>query len=145
VALSEASIEIARRAEDVFPWLLDVEKRLQWVDGLVSSEPLDGERPRHGNRYREVLEQHGLRTPVETTIHVLDPPRELSLRVRAHGLAATTHTRLEEADGRTRVTSSLETDATGLAGRMIGIVVARQAQGSLERSLARLKQLVEAG
>jgi hypothetical protein len=144
VAVSKASIRISRRAAEVFPWLLDVEKRLQWVDGLASSEPLDGPEPRAGSRFREVLERRGVRTPVETTIDVLEPPRELSLRVRARGLAATTHTRLEEDDGGTRVTSSLETHATGLAGRFVGGVVARHAQGSLERSLARLKELVEA-
>ena len=49
MARSEASIEIARSAEDVFPWLLDADKRLRWVAGLVGSEPLgDG-------RYRETI------------------------------------------------------------------------------------------
>jgi uncharacterized protein YndB with AHSA1/START domain len=145
MALSEASVEIARPAADVFPWLLDVDKRLQWVDGLVSSEPLDGPEPRTGSRYREVLSQYGVRTTVETTIQRLEPPRDLSLRVRTRGLDATTHTRLEERDGATHVVSSLETRASGLAGRVVGSVAARGAQGSLERSLATLKRLVEAG
>ena len=50
---------------------------------------------------------------------------------------------LEERDGRTRVASTLQTSGGGMTGRMLGSVVARQAQGSLERSLQRLKQLVE--
>lgn len=143
MARSEATVDIARPAADVFPWLLDVEKRLRWVDGLVSSEPLDGPEPEAGSRYREVLSQHGVRTSVETTIERLEPPRELALRVRARGLDATTRTRLEELDSATRVIASLETRGSGLAGRLVGGVVARQAQGSLERSLARLKQLLE--
>ena len=40
MARSEASIEIARPAGEVFPWLVDSDKRLQWVSGLVASEPL---------------------------------------------------------------------------------------------------------
>ena len=44
---------------------------------------------------------------------------------------------------RRRECAWLETSGGGMTGRMLGTVVARQAQGSLESSLAKLKQLVE--
>ena len=134
---------IDRPAADIFPWLLDVDKHLRWVEGLTSSEPLEPGEPRLGSRFREGIAQHGLSTTVETTIDELDPPRSLALQVAGRGFKARTTTRLEEQDGHTRVVSILETKVAGLAGRVVGGVVSRQAQGSLERSLQKLKQLVE--
>lgn len=145
VPRSEASVEIDRPAAEVFGWLLDRERRLRWVDGLEASESLDAGDPAVGSRFRETLSQHGLNATVETTIAELDPPRRITLVVDARGLHARTETTLAEAGGRTRVVSALDATARGMAGRLVAGVVARQAQGSLERSLARLKALVEAG
>lgn len=145
MARSEASIEIERPAATVFPWLLDVERRLRWVDGLEASVPIDAGEVRVGSRFRETLAQAGVRTTVETRVDTLEPPSRIALVVTTRGLTVRTHTTLEERDGRTRVASTLETSGGGMAGRMLGAVVARQAQGSLERSLAELKLLVESG
>ena len=130
----------------MFPRLVEADARLRWVDGLASSEPLDGSAIRVGSRFRERLEQHGLSTTVETTVDELDAPRSLALRVAGKGFTARTETRLDERDGRTTVTSAIETKPRGgLAGKVVGAVVTRQAQGSLERSLEALKRLVEQG
>lgn len=136
---------IERPAAEIFPWLLDVERRLRWVEGLTSSEALDPGEPRVGSRFRESVSQHGLSTTVETTIDELQPPRSLALRVQGRGFKARTTTRLDDQGDRTLVVSALETKVGGLAGRVVGGVVSRQAQGSLERSLQRLKELVESG
>lgn len=138
-----ASVVIDRPATAVFPHLVDRDARLRWVEGLTSSEPLDGSETRLGSRFRERIEQHGLATTVETTVDELDPPRGLALRVTGKGFSARTRTNLEERDGRTTVRSEIETTVSGLAGRVVGGMVARQAQGSLERSLQALKRLVE--
>lgn len=142
---NEASIEIGLPAAEVFPWLLERERRLQWVEGLEASEPLDGDETRPGSRFRETIAQHGLRTTVETRVEALEPLRRLVLAVDGRGFDVRTETRLEERDGRTLVVSAIETKVGGLKGRMVGGVVARQAQGSLERSLAKLKHQVESG
>jgi carbon monoxide dehydrogenase subunit G len=143
VPRNEASVDIERPAEAIFPWLLERDKRLQWVEGLESSDPLDGPEPRAGSRFRETIAQHGLRTTVETRIAEIDPPRRLTLAVDGRRFEVRTETRLEERDGRTRVVSSIDTKVRGLGGRVAGAVVSSQAQGSLERSLATLKRLVE--
>ena len=113
------------------------------MDGLEASEALVPGDVRVGSRFRETLAQSGLRTTVETTVDALDPPREIALLVSTRGLKIRTHTRLAERDGRTRVDATLETSSSGMAARMLGQVVARQAQGSLDRSLDSLKRLVE--
>ena len=134
---SRASIEIARPAADVFPWLLEPEKRVLWVSGLVSSEPL-GE-----GGYREVVEQAGLHVVVTATVERADEPHALDVRMRGRGVTARAESRLEERDGITQLTSSLDLRLGGLA-RLAGGVASRQTQRSLEQSLARLKALLEA-
>ncbi len=137
MARNEASIEIDRPAAEVFLWLVDPEKRLQWVSGLRSSEPIDG------TSYREVMEEHGQR--FEGTARVLrqDPPHELDVEMTGRSFTARAESRLTERNGRTRLTSSFDLKLGGLA-RFAGAIVGRQAQRSLERSLARLKELLEA-
>lgn len=140
---NEASVAIDRPPAAVFPWLLEVDRRLRWVEGLTSSQALDQGEPGVGSRFRETVSQHGISITVETTIDELEPPRSLALRVEGRGFEARTTTRLEEHEGGTRVVSVLETKVGGIAGRVVGGVVSRQAQGSLERSLETLKQCVE--
>ena len=139
----QASVEIERPPSEVFPWLVETDKRLRWVDGLESSEPLDGGEPRSGSRFREVLAQAGVRLTVETTIDHFDPPRGFSLRVRGRGVDATSETRVEATGAGSRVVSTIVTEVGGLKGRLVGGMVARQTQTSLERSFATLKNIVE--
>ena len=137
MARSEASIEIRRPAADVFPWLLEPEKRLQWVSGLVSSEPAGSE------RYREVVDQHGLRLEGTSTVVRNEPPHALDVDMAGRGFTARAESRLEERDGATHLTSSLDVQLSGLL-RFAGAAVARGAERSLEASLRRLKELLEA-
>jgi uncharacterized protein YndB with AHSA1/START domain len=136
MARTEATIEIDRPREQVFPWLVDPEKRLRWVRGLVASEPIgDG-------RYREVMEAGGRRVEVTSTVERLDEPHAVDVAMRGSGVTARAESRLVERDGGTRVTSSLELQLGGLL-RFASGIAARQAQHSLEQSLERLKRLVE--
>ncbi len=134
---SEARVEIAAPAAEIFPWLVDSSRRLQWVDGLVASEELgDG-------RYRETLEAAGRRVDVTSEIVAREEPRSLEVRSAGAGVTALIAHRLEEREGATTVTSSLELKLSGLL-RFAGGLAAAQAQRSLQASLARLKELLQA-
>ncbi|HWH04809.1 MAG TPA: SRPBCC family protein [Gaiellaceae bacterium] len=137
MARAEASIEIERPAAVVFPWLVEPGLRLRWVDGLVASEP-DGD-----GRYRETMAAGGRSVDVTSTVSRLDEPHAVDVDMSGRGVTARAESRLEERDGRTRVTSSLDLQLGGLL-RFAAGAAAHQAQRSLERSLARLKELVEA-
>ncbi len=137
MAHSEATIQIDRDRAQIFPWLVEPEKRLRWVRGLAASEPIgDG-------RYREVMEAGGRRVEVTSTVERLDEPHAVDVAMRGSGVTARAESRLAEHDGGTRVTSSLDLQLGGLL-RFASGIAARQAQHSLEQSLARLKELVEA-
>ncbi len=140
---NEHSVEIARPASDVFPWLVDADKRVRWVDGLEASEQLDPGEPGVGTRFRETMAVPGYRLTVEVTIERLEPAREVAIHTTGRGFEARAVNRTEERDGGTRLTATLETDVKGLAGRVVGGIVGRQAQRSLEQSLATLKRLLE--
>jgi carbon monoxide dehydrogenase subunit G len=134
---SAATVKIARPAAEVFPWLLDPDRRLQWVSGLVSSEQT-GE-----GTYREVVQEHGQRLEATATVIRHEPPRALEIELRGRGFTARAVSQLRETDGGTTLSSSLDVQLGGL-GRFAGGLVGRQTQRSLERSLARLKELLEA-
>lgn len=136
MARSEATVEIARTPEDVFPWLLDAEKRLRWVDGLVGSEPF-GE-----GCFRETMVQAGRRVDVTSSVLAAEEPHRLEVRSEGRGVTAHLEHRLEPSGGGTRLTSSVELKLGGLL-RFAGGVAAAQAQRSLERSLAQLKTRLE--
>ena len=136
--VNRAEIEIARPPEAVFPWLVEPEKRLQWVQGLESSEA-DGD-----GRYREVFATQGMRTDVEVEVRRLEPPTLVEIALSAKAFTATGRNEAAPVDGGTRVTSTLEAEYKGFVAKAAAPMITRQAQASLERSLARLKELVEA-
>ena len=135
---NEASVEIEAPPEQVFPWLAEPERRLQWVHGLEVSE-----RTEEG-RFREVVGDHGIRTEVDVATTVSDPPARLEARMRGRGLEASVRNRLEPTASGTRLNVTVESEYRGLLARVAAPLVTRHAQSALERSLERLKQLVEA-
>jgi carbon monoxide dehydrogenase subunit G len=134
---NEAEVELAAPAEEVFPLIAEPEGRLRWIDGLVEAEATGP------GSFREVIEQHGLR--VETRVRTLrsEPPHLVEAAVSGRGIEATVLNVLEPTGGGTRLTVSVETRYRGLAGRLAAPLIGRQAQASLERSLARLQALLE--
>lgn len=134
---THAAVEIARPPETVFPWLVEPELRLQWVDGLERSDRTgDG-------TYHEVFQQAGIHTHVDVEVRRLEPPRTIELHVTSRHFDATAHTEVAPAGHGTRVESTIDADYKGFMLRAAAPVITRQAQASLERSLAKLKELVE--
>ena len=142
---AQHSVDIARPPADVFPWLVDAEKRVQWVDGLEASDQLDAGEPRVGTRFRETLSVPGQRLSVDVTIERLEPPRGVAIRTTGRGFEGRAVNTVAERDGGSRVTATLETSLKGFAARLLGGVVGRQTQRSLEQSLENLKRLLETG
>lgn len=127
----------------MFPYLVESEKRLQWMGVLEESEQLTEGPPEVGSRWRDVFEDHGQRVELEAELVEYEPSRRLRLRLESRGFHSTSVQELEEMDGRTRVSIVIETEYTTLAARLAGRLVTRHAQQQLEADLATLVELLE--
>ena len=136
-------MEIDRPAADVFPYLAASERRSEWMEKLVESRQLEDGPPRLGTRFEDVFEGVGQRVELDAEIVEWEPNERLGLLLRAGGFEATVSQRLQERDGRTRLTTVIDTEYTNLAARLMSRVVARQAAKQLEIDLGRLKALLE--
>jgi uncharacterized protein YndB with AHSA1/START domain len=139
---NEHSVEIDAPAERVFPYLAEPDLMREWVGGLLEFRPTDAG-PALGSRAIQVVEIAGKKWEVESELTRYEPPRELEARLVASKAFESVATyRLEEVDGRTRVTTTMESEYR--VARLVGGLIARKAQKKLETDLARLKQVVEA-
>lgn len=140
---NEHTVEIDAPAAAVFPYLADSKQRLRWMGALKESEPLDGGPSGEGARWRDVFEDHGHRIELEAEVDEYAPHERLRIRLHGSGFEATSEQRLEEANGRTRLTTVIETDYKSFGARLLAGVITRHAQQQLEADLAALKALVE--
>ena len=144
---SAAAIEIARPPQGVWPWLFDDDKLLRWREALKENERVDGGAgpPGAGSRWRQVFEDHGHRTEIELETTEVDAPRHTAFRfATADGMRASGEQHLEPTDaGGTHLRVSIEAQYLKLLPRLMGRIVTRQVQKTMEGDLVRLKQLVE--
>jgi uncharacterized protein YndB with AHSA1/START domain len=145
VPRNEASVEIARPAGDVFPYLLATDRRLRWMGALAESEKLSDGEPRLGTRFRDVFEDHGQRIEIDAEVVEWEPNARVATRLRSSAFEATARQTLEEVDGRTLVRTTIETEYRSRIARMMAGVITRHAQRRLEEDLKALKRLVEGG
>ncbi len=142
MARNEHAVDIAAPAERVFAWLTEAELMRRWVGGLREFRPLDPE-PGVGARAEQVVELGGRRMDVRSEITRFEPAKAVDARLTGKGFEVATSYELAENGASTRVAATVDTRLHGMAGRLLGGVVDRQAQRKLETDLARLKQLVE--
>jgi uncharacterized protein YndB with AHSA1/START domain len=129
----------------VFPYLVEGEKRLEWMGVLTKSEQLTEGEPKVGSRWRDVFEDRGQRVELEAELVEYEPNRRLRVRLESRGFASTSTQELAEGEGWTRVSTVIETEYKTLAARLAGRLVTRHAQQQLEADLASLKELLERG
>jgi uncharacterized protein YndB with AHSA1/START domain len=128
----------------VFPYLVESDKRLRWMGVLKESEPVGDGQPGEGSRYRDVFEDHGQRIEIDAEVTIYRPPELLEVRLESpRGFGGTSTSRLQERDGRTRVSVEILTEYRSRVARLLGGLVARHAQKQLEADLAALKALLE--
>jgi uncharacterized protein YndB with AHSA1/START domain len=129
----------------VFPYLVEGEKRLEWMAVLTESEQLTEGVPKVGSRWRDVFEDRGQRVELEAELVEYEPNRRLRVRLGNRSFHSTSTQELAEGEGWTRVSTMIETEYKTLAARLAGRLVTRHAQQQLEADLASLKDLLERG
>ena len=114
-AVSQAAVEIERPAAEVFPWLTEPEKIVQWRAGPET----------------------------ESEIVALEPGRLLAQRLAGPGYAAGARYELEEAGGKTRLRCRVDSRYSGFPRKLLAPALTPRAQWKLEEDLRRLKERVE--
>jgi uncharacterized protein YndB with AHSA1/START domain len=140
-----ASIEIARRPEDVFSYATDFSHFPEWQGGVVSARPEEGDRPLGAGSRAVVTRRVGPRKSARTEeITELTPPRAWEVRGVGGPLTAIAKGTIEPLDDgeRSRVTIGIDFEAHGI-GKLIVPLVRRQAQRQLLKNEQQLKEMLE--
>lgn len=138
---NQHSIEIARPAADVFPWLVEPEKVKQWMRDLREYE-LESSELGVGARSRGALRGPGRDVSFTCDLSAYDPPRAVTCDTNGQGFRLVSRFDLAGSDGATHLDAALAFELRGLL-RFAGGAVKGRSQERLERDLNRLKELLE--
>ena len=145
MAQNYVSAEIERPAADVFPWLIEPDKRKIWSFGLEESAAVSAGAPHVGTQYHDVYDLNGRHYEVVTEIVEYAPPERLRLSIVAqrafHADALYT---LRENRGWTSLELEQTTSFRHWAARLLGFVLTRGIQRKLDKDVEALKDALEA-
>jgi hypothetical protein len=140
-----ASIEIARRPEDVFAYMLEPLYYPEWDDSAVSADRDDPSSPLHVGSKTKVLHRMGpIKAPTTEELIELNPPRQFTNRGVSGPLAGIARCTVEPLDDgrRSRVTITLEIEASGLAKLIVPFAL-RRAQSALPKQLEKAREILD--
>lgn len=136
------SVTVNRPASEVFAFVADGEKCVQWRPGVLDIKRVSGDGA--GTRYSQgVKGPMGRRIAADYEVTVFEPDRRLEFQTltgpaRPHGRYD-----LEPVDGGTRLTFSLDAQLTGVSKLLMGSAV-QKTMDSEVRALDNLKRVLEA-
>jgi uncharacterized membrane protein len=140
------SIEIARRPEEVFAYLDQLERHGEWQDEIVSSK-LETEGPtRVGSRATDTRRMPGGPRDITYEIVEHDPPRKTSFRGLEGPVRAVGTVTVEPLDDGARSRVKLEFDLEGHGiGKLLAPLARRQARKQIPNNQLQLKERLESG
>ena len=144
----EVTVDIAASPEAVWRFVSDLRRIPEWIEGTLAMLSVEPEPAQLGTAYRERSRILGPWSQVTTwTISEFDPPRRQKHEGRVPMMRATSvEMRLEPSPGGTTFTFVFEyTPGNPLASVADRLFLKSNLQAGFQRSLQRLKTLVEAG
>jgi carbon monoxide dehydrogenase subunit G len=139
----EREIVIDRPPAEVFAYLSDLANVPEWQGSVVELRPEADAELREGARFTEVRRVAGKRIESTIEVAVLEPGRELTLRVVEGPVPGTVRHLVEPEGDATRLTVKGELAGGGLRS-LAGPLLERAARREAEGDLRRLKQTLEA-
>jgi uncharacterized protein YndB with AHSA1/START domain len=139
-------VDIARRPEDVFSYMIDPSRLAEWQESLVSARAEGGGPPAVGSKIITVRRiGRGERTMTMEMTEV-SPPRSWAARGIDGPVRGIVQGTVEPLDkgARSRVTIELDFEGHGIGRLLVPLVVRRQAKDELPRNAQNLKELLEA-
>ena len=141
------SIEIDAEPEQVFCWLGDAERGLQWIPNLVENEDLEVTEEKVGSTFRQVYDERGRRMEMTGKVTGYEPNRRLACEINGDSFELQLDYRLEDLGGRTKLTQDCTVRFKGffkILGPLMMPFVKKSSMKQHEESFAKLKSLVEA-
>ena len=137
-------IDVARSADDVYRLISNHEHDVRWQSAVVEVTKLSPGPVRAGSRFRHTLKLLGARMDAEIEIAETRPSTFHAFAIVGGPFAFDTRVTFEPSPIGTRVRTEVEGHTHGVA-RLAAIALSRARRGEIERDLATLKRLMEAG
>jgi uncharacterized protein YndB with AHSA1/START domain len=141
VATFENMVMIARRIEDVFAFLSDLENIPKWNYAIVETRKISEGPVGVGTTYRQVRSVPS-RSEERLEITAYDPPRQLEVRGQLGPFRSRLFYALNATPEGTRVTNTVEVELRG-PGRLLGRVAVPRVRDAVAANLRKLKELLE--
>lgn len=138
------SIEVARRAEEAFAYVINPATMSEWQKNVVRGQ-LDTPTAGVGSRCTTVRRIGGREREVVTEITEYDPPRRWADRGRSGPIRAIVGVTVEPlGDSRSRITIELDFTGHGIGRLLVPLMVRPQASTEMPQNMTRLKNQLEA-
>jgi uncharacterized protein YndB with AHSA1/START domain len=146
MAATVESIEISRRPEDVFTYVLDPLSRPEWEVSAVSAHREDPSPLTVGSKTTVLNRMGPWKVPTTEEVVELNPPRQFTMRGVSGPLAGVARCTVEPLNGgrRSRLTIALEIEAHGL-GKLLLPLARPRARRVLPKNLKKLKEVLDGG
>jgi hypothetical protein len=144
MAATVESIEIARRPEDVFTYMLDPSHYAEWDDTIVSAQREDPSPLTVGSKTTVLHRMGPFKVTTAEEVIEWNPPRQFTNRGVSGPLAGIARCTVEPLnDGRrSRLTIALEIEARGI-GKLLVPVARRRARRALPKQLKTLQAVLD--
>jgi uncharacterized protein YndB with AHSA1/START domain len=138
-------IEIARPPEEVFSYVTDPSRFVNWQDNIVSGR-MDGDHPRHVGAKCITIRRIGFaERKITSEITEINPPRSWAIRGIDGPIRAIVHVSVDPIQGstRSRVTIALDFEGHGIGRLLVPLFVRRDARNEMPVNMKRLKERLE--
>ena len=141
------SIIINAEPAQIFYWLDNAERVMQWVPNIVENEDIEVTENKIGSTFRQIYVEHGRRMEMRGVVTAYELNKHLACEISGQSFDLLVDYKLEDLAGQTRLTQDATIRFKGFFGKIIGILaspfIKKSSMKQLEASFAKLKALSE--
>jgi hypothetical protein len=141
---TSTSVEVDRPAAEVFAYVTDPTRFMEWQNGVVDGHMQSNGPPSVGDKCLSTRRVGFAERPVSSEVTHIDPPTAWGVRGVDGPIRAAVNVTVDPLDGNERSRVSVTIDFTGHGiGKLLVPFVVRQARKEMPANLRRLKRRLE--